>query len=200
MQAHKSSREIIFDVSLELFATHGYSVVSMRQIAKASGIAVASIYNHFPSKQDILCEVYRFFDTTMECLCPSLEDLLAMVPHQPPKQVLRETTFLYPKAVLKRMTLATAVVMSQVQHDEQADALLNKYLIELPCQYDIPLLNRMMELDLIEPIDPERFAMLHSNCHLGAAVRHFTDHPVADEKWLGSLELLFSLVREKPQA
>ena len=57
-----------------------------------------------------------------------------------------------------------------------------------------------MELDLIEPIDPERFAMLHANCHLGAAVRHFTNHPVLDEKWLGSLDLMFELVQEKNQA
>lgn len=199
MQAHKSSREIIFDVLLELFASEGYSVVSMRQIAKASGIAVASIYNHFSSKQDILYEIYRFFDSTLESLCPNLEELLAMVPHQPPREVLRKTTVLYPKEVLQRMTLATAVVMSLVQHDSEADALLNKFLLELPSHYDIPLLNRMMELDLIEPIDPERFAMLHANCHLGAAVRHFTNHPVTDEKWLGSLDLLFELVQEKNQ-
>lgn len=123
-----------------------------------------------------------------------------MVPHQPPKEVLYKTIILYPKEVLQRMTLATAVVMSLVQHDEQADGLLNKYLIELPCRYDIPLLNRMMELGLIEAIDPERFAMLHANCQLGAAVRHFTHHPVPDEKWLGSLDLLFDLIREKSQA
>ena len=60
-------------------------------------------------------------------------------------------------------------------------------------------MNRMMELDLIEPIDPERFAMLHSNYLLGAVVRHFTNHAVPNEEWLSSLDLLFDLVQEKPK-
>jgi len=44
----------ILDVSLPLFAQYGYAAVSMRQIADQVGVNVGAIYNHFPSKQQIL--------------------------------------------------------------------------------------------------------------------------------------------------
>ncbi|MCM2504892.1 TetR/AcrR family transcriptional regulator [Aureimonas altamirensis] len=37
-----------------LFAARGYAAVSMRDIAEAVGIRVGGLYNHFPTKQDIL--------------------------------------------------------------------------------------------------------------------------------------------------
>ena len=44
----------ILDVALPLFAQYGYAAVSMRQIADQVGVNVGAIYNHFPSKQQIL--------------------------------------------------------------------------------------------------------------------------------------------------
>ncbi len=40
--------------ALSLFAHHGYAAVSTRQIAKACGLQVGALYNHFPTKQSIL--------------------------------------------------------------------------------------------------------------------------------------------------
>lgn len=198
MRARGTSKEIIFEKALELFARYGYAEVSMRQIAKAAGIAVASIYNHYPSKQELLEEVYHFYDSNMVRLCPDLDELLDMVPHVPPQEVLSKTTFIYPDDIKIRMGQASAVVMSLVQHDKRADDLMNKHLIELPSQYDIPLLTRMMELGRIEPIDPQHFALLHANYHLSAAVRFYTNHAIPNREWLDGLSLLFQLVREKP--
>lgn len=40
--------------ALSLFARHGYAAVSMREIAAETGVGVAALYNHFPTKQDLL--------------------------------------------------------------------------------------------------------------------------------------------------
>ncbi|WP_417670236.1 TetR/AcrR family transcriptional regulator [Roseibium sp.] len=40
--------------ALSLFARHGYAAVSMRQIATAVGVQPGALYNHFPTKQDLL--------------------------------------------------------------------------------------------------------------------------------------------------
>lgn len=40
-----------------LFARHGYNGVSMRDIAGIVGIRQSAIYNHFASKQDLLCDL-----------------------------------------------------------------------------------------------------------------------------------------------
>jgi len=45
------SRTQIVAAAIPLFAQHGYSGVSMREIARASGIQAASLYHHFTDKQ-----------------------------------------------------------------------------------------------------------------------------------------------------
>lgn len=48
-----ATRERIVEEAFELFARRGFHAVSVRDIAAAVGIKDASLYNHFPSKQDI---------------------------------------------------------------------------------------------------------------------------------------------------
>lgn len=43
--------------ALSLFARHGYSAVSMREIAGEVGVGAAALYNHFATKQDLLNEL-----------------------------------------------------------------------------------------------------------------------------------------------
>jgi len=41
----------IFHKTIPLFANSGFSGVSMRHIAKAVGVSIATLYHHFPDKQ-----------------------------------------------------------------------------------------------------------------------------------------------------
>lgn len=50
----RSTKDIILDIAIELFAEKGYSRVSIREIASAVGIKGSSIYNHFKSKEEIM--------------------------------------------------------------------------------------------------------------------------------------------------
>lgn len=43
----------LLNICAELFAQHGYSGVSMRDIARATGITQAAIYHHFTSKEEL---------------------------------------------------------------------------------------------------------------------------------------------------
>lgn len=52
-----TGREEILDAASELFATQGYAGTSTRAIAQAVGIRQASLYYHFPSKDQILAEL-----------------------------------------------------------------------------------------------------------------------------------------------
>lgn len=45
------------DAALTLFARDGYAAVSMRAIAAEIGVQAGAIYNHFPTKQDLLKEL-----------------------------------------------------------------------------------------------------------------------------------------------
>ncbi|GAA1215859.1 TetR/AcrR family transcriptional regulator [Prauserella alba] len=54
-----SRREQILTEATELFASHGFSAVSMDDIGRAAGIAGPSVYRHFPSKASLLGAIGR---------------------------------------------------------------------------------------------------------------------------------------------
>lgn len=47
-------REQILDVALRLFADRTFASVGLDEIAASAGLAVSSVYNHFPAKTDLL--------------------------------------------------------------------------------------------------------------------------------------------------
>jgi AcrR family transcriptional regulator len=51
------TRARVVRVARELFVERGYHGTSMRRIAKAAGLAVGGIYNHFSGKEDIFVAV-----------------------------------------------------------------------------------------------------------------------------------------------
>ncbi len=54
-----STKEQILKQAKLLFAQHGYTGVSMRDLAKAAGLGVSGIYHHFPDKKTLYLEMVR---------------------------------------------------------------------------------------------------------------------------------------------
>ena len=52
-------RELILDVSAELFVQNGFASTSTRDIAKATGMLPGSLYYHFASKDELLVAVFE---------------------------------------------------------------------------------------------------------------------------------------------
>lgn len=53
----EASSERILEAAFALFVKHGFHGTSMRQIAQEAGLTPASIYNHFPTKDEIFHQV-----------------------------------------------------------------------------------------------------------------------------------------------
>ena len=49
----------LLEAARDLFVVNGYAAVSMREIALKMGINAGAIYNHFPSKQEILFRLLK---------------------------------------------------------------------------------------------------------------------------------------------
>jgi AcrR family transcriptional regulator len=54
-----ATRERIATAALEQVASGGYSSASVQAVAARAGVAVGSVYRHFPSKADLFAEVFR---------------------------------------------------------------------------------------------------------------------------------------------
>lgn len=53
-----AAREAILAATREFVATHGFRDVQMSLVALRAGVSVGAIYKHFPSRADLLAEVY----------------------------------------------------------------------------------------------------------------------------------------------
>jgi len=53
-------RQKVLDAAARLFRDRGYAGTTMRAVAGRCGIRAASLYHHFPSKDDILAEVFDY--------------------------------------------------------------------------------------------------------------------------------------------
>jgi AcrR family transcriptional regulator len=62
--------EKIFHAALELFRTEGFEKATMRDIARAAGVATGAAYYYYPSKDAIVMEFYRRASDEMQ---PKLE-------------------------------------------------------------------------------------------------------------------------------
>lgn len=191
----KNTKDLILDAALELFARNSYHTVSMRDIANAVGIKPASIYNHYPSKDALLETIYQFFDSNMKRLLPDLGELMAQIGRVHPHTILKATNFQYPREIMDPMAKAMLIASSLIRSDPRADVLVQENLIDAASRYDPPLLARMMELDLIEPIHIGSYTLVHSSfCH-STAIRFYHDRMVDGDTWQAGLEMICSMVR-----
>lgn len=55
----KDTRTRIIDTASHLFYTQGYNSTGINQVIKEAGVAKASLYQHFPSKEDLLAEYLK---------------------------------------------------------------------------------------------------------------------------------------------
>lgn len=70
-----STKEKIFNASLDLFSQRGFSGVSIREITREVGIKESSLYNHFRSKEEILEAILLQFRVDFAKTIPPEEDL-----------------------------------------------------------------------------------------------------------------------------
>jgi len=54
-----AARETIVDAAMAQLAHGGYASASIVGVARGAGVATGSVYRHFPSKGDLLAEVFR---------------------------------------------------------------------------------------------------------------------------------------------
>lgn len=187
----------IFLSAVELFSASSYNEVTMNQIAKQVGIKAASMYNHFDSKSEILDKIFEFYEVNGPENQPDLDHLLAMVDTTHPHELLQMTEMHYdPKAqpILDRI----AIILSNIKRSNpRAERILYHHVIETPTNYFTPLLERMMALGRIEPIDIHSFVFIYVNTAYSASLRQHSPHPVGRDEWDQGLRLLYSLIKVK---
>jgi AcrR family transcriptional regulator len=69
-----SSRDAVLEAAQSLISEHGYAGLSMRELAKQSGLAKATIYHHFQDKRDVY---FRVLERDILVVCDRLAQAAA---------------------------------------------------------------------------------------------------------------------------
>ena len=80
------TRAEIRRVAQELFAEHGFDAVTIADVAAVADVAVQTVFNHFPTKEEL------FFDGRTPWVDGPAEVVRGRRPDQPPLTALREWT------------------------------------------------------------------------------------------------------------
>ncbi|AUB57513.1 TetR family transcriptional regulator [Methanobacterium sp. MZ-A1] len=151
----KPTKERIFDVSIELFAAKGFDAVSVREIARGVGIRESSIYNHYPSKNAILDDIFQYFE----------KELIKMRPPeaQDPAKLNELTLDVFRERVKRTLNILKTPKMAKIFQissseqfrDERAKKIILHTLIKEPQQFTEKVLEKMVENGTIKPVNPK---------------------------------------------
>ena len=153
----KTTKEKIFDVSLDLFSQKGFDAVSVREIAREVGIRESSIYNHYKNKEAILDTIIDYFMSEIALSSPPEEEM----------EKLMETPELFfkigAKAFIGRMSTPKTekiwrIISIELYHNEKIREFFKKELLGVPINSWEEIFAKMMEKGVIKQVNPRVLA------------------------------------------
>lgn len=100
------TRDDILKASAHIFSQQGFHAASMQDIAEAVSLQKASLYHHFPSKQDILVAL---LDRALDIIIDRLEEVVSK--QLPPEEKLRQAMTTYLLALAEHQDLASVLLL-----------------------------------------------------------------------------------------
>lgn len=151
MSPPMSTKEIILRESIHLFANDGYEAVSMKTIARASGIKAASIYNHYRSKDEILGNIYSYYQENQNRCRLTEEGYLPILKTGTALEILG--IFNYPMFdegdPEPLMFDIIRIIWSRIYTDPKARVLYREHVVEDAYRYMREVLGKGIELGRI---------------------------------------------------
>lgn len=197
IENNNSTKWKIFITAVRMFSDFGYEKTSMRDIAKEVGIKPASLYNHFESKDDILMHIYEFYGYNMQKIMPDMDKILKDAETEDIYSVLKQTDIHFDPDAQNLMDRIVVILGTERRTDKRSEELIQKHQYESVKNTFYQLLNKLIDLGRIEPIDIETFVFLYYNFAHGASLRGCSNNPVGLKEWESCLDMIYSLIIPK---
>lgn len=170
----KTTKEKIFEVSLELFAQKGFDAVSMREIAEAVGIKKASLYSHFSSKDELLEKLFEYPMTRLTNIVPpGGPDAEQMIVSMGVDGFMDMASGVFNKWITgPEMEKIWRIICIELYHSEPMRKFYDRFTGEAitfwRSNFDI-----MVKHKLIKPLDPDTLAQEYLSFYLYAFMDYF---------------------------
>jgi AcrR family transcriptional regulator len=188
MVAQKTSpttKEKIFNVSIDLFSEKGFDAVSIREIGRGVGIRESSIYNHYSNKEAILDSILDFFIKEMEQTGFPEEEMDKLLEESPELFYHAGSKMFEEKMNEPKMIKIWRLVLIEMYHNPKIKAFFLKELIEVPIKAWTLIFSKMMEKKIIKQADPQRLAKVYFGYAIFLLIENFVlKYPDEPEKFL----------------
>ena len=162
-------KQAILDSALQLFVKKGFNATSTASIAKAAGVATGTLFHHFPTKKDIMSQLFLSIKQEFATNMISNTDFSG--------DIEQDAHILWQKAI----DWAIAQPLKQLfflQYSMSADidADVRKQAMNSILGFVVELIEQGKQQQIIADFPN---ALLLENCHgqYLAAIRFFTDNP-----------------------
>lgn len=154
-----STKEKIFNVSIDLFSQRGFNGVSIREIAREVGIRESSIYNHYRSKDAIMNSIFQYFKGELIKMRPpearNREDMGQITPEVFRRRA-HSTLNLFNDPKMEKIF---RIISNEQFRDERAKEIVLDYLIREPYSFSKKVIEIMISNGKIDKVDPKVKAM-----------------------------------------
>jgi AcrR family transcriptional regulator len=192
---NSTTKEKILTAAITLFSRTGYDQVSMRDIAAEVGIGVASIYNHFPSKEEILRSMYDLYAEEHRKVIPPVEELYAQLETENINNLLLKAANYWEPYLQKKLDLIVLIAGQRIFIDKASEDFIRDQFFKPITDIWIPLLTRAVKTGKIEPFDIASFIRLASSFAFCTVGLNSTGMKINAEEWNNGVNLLFSLLK-----
>jgi len=153
-----TTKERIFEASVNLFSQKGFDAVSMREIGREVGIRESSIYNHYKNKEAILDAIIDYFKSELSQSGFEDEEAMDLI-QQGPEVFFKIGSQVYMDRInTPEMEKIWRLVSIETYHNEKIRNFFIKELLEEPLEIWEATFQIMIDNKLIKPVDPRTLA------------------------------------------
>ncbi|MCL2058899.1 MAG: TetR/AcrR family transcriptional regulator [Oscillospiraceae bacterium] len=172
------TKELIFDAFVEMTSELGYENVSMRDIANKVGIQVASIYNHYKTKNSMLEYAYEFHARRQYENRVPIEKMKKLIETADTDEIVKNFIYTYESDVPKqyiRVVLITKIIYMRLFQDPLANANFSESNRD-NTDYIIEIMQHGINVGRIDPtFDIVAFADVMLGALQAMAIKAFSD-------------------------
>lgn len=166
-----STKEKIFNVAIELFASKGFKGTSVREIAKVLGLTEGAIYRHFSSKDEILENIFSYAEQVLFTPLP-VEETLGTLQGQ---SIFRGLLEPLPEIINSEsyMRKITRIMFNEMNQNEKIGQYYSKEYKQKTTLYTTALFEKCMEAGTIRQCDVKSLAMIFNSFRSEWAYQNF---------------------------
>jgi AcrR family transcriptional regulator len=168
-----TTKEKIFEASLDLFAQKGFDAVSMREIAEAVGIKKASLYSHFSGKDELLEKLIEYPTIRLMNIGAQDDDSEKMITSMGAEGYMVMASGVFNRWISSReMEKVWRIICIELYHNQPMKFFYEKFVGEC-IDFWTSNFSIMLKHKLIKPSDPGVLAQEYLSFYMYAFMDYF---------------------------